>query len=127
MMSKLSLTFLASLTSALLLAGCGQVGPATRPTATQAATVATVSLKPGDTPATVEALTGGKVLLWNAQDCADTCTAVVSVPQPQLTAQGVQAGRHISFEANRDRIRDPDLIYPGQVFVLPELPHEAAP
>ncbi|MGJ8624983.1 MAG: LysM peptidoglycan-binding domain-containing protein [Yoonia sp.] len=24
------------------------------------------------------------------------------------------------FEANRDRIRDPDLIYPGQVFMLPE-------
>lgn len=24
------------------------------------------------------------------------------------------------FEMNRDRIRDPDLIYPGQVFVLPE-------
>ncbi len=24
------------------------------------------------------------------------------------------------FEANRDRIRDPDLIYPGQVFALPE-------
>lgn len=24
------------------------------------------------------------------------------------------------FEANRDRIRDPDLIYPGQVFTLPE-------
>ncbi|WP_375282270.1 LysM peptidoglycan-binding domain-containing protein, partial [Pseudooctadecabacter sp.] len=24
------------------------------------------------------------------------------------------------FEANRDRIRNPDLIYPGQVFVLPE-------
>ena len=23
------------------------------------------------------------------------------------------------FEINRDRIRDPDLIYPGQVFVLP--------
>nr|WP_245218675.1 LysM peptidoglycan-binding domain-containing protein [Rubellimicrobium aerolatum] len=28
------------------------------------------------------------------------------------------------FERNRDRIRDPDLIYPGQVFVLPE---EAGP
>ncbi|MDR9427555.1 MAG: LysM peptidoglycan-binding domain-containing protein [Salibaculum sp.] len=25
------------------------------------------------------------------------------------------------FEANRDRIRDPDLIYPGQVFTLPEV------
>ena len=24
------------------------------------------------------------------------------------------------FEANRDRIRDPDLIYPGQIFTLPE-------
>jgi len=24
------------------------------------------------------------------------------------------------FEANRDKIRNPDLIYPGQVFVLPE-------
>ncbi len=24
------------------------------------------------------------------------------------------------FEANRDRIRDPDLIYPGQVFVIPQ-------
>ena len=24
------------------------------------------------------------------------------------------------FEANRDQIRDPDLIYPGQVFVVPE-------
>jgi nucleoid-associated protein YgaU len=24
------------------------------------------------------------------------------------------------YEANRDLIRDPDLIYPGQVFALPE-------
>ena len=24
------------------------------------------------------------------------------------------------FEANRDKIRDPDLIYPGQVFAVPE-------
>jgi len=24
------------------------------------------------------------------------------------------------FEANRDKIRDPDLIYPGQVFQLPD-------
>ena len=25
------------------------------------------------------------------------------------------------YEANKDQIRDPDLIYPGQIFVLPEL------
>ncbi len=35
-------------------------------------------------------------------------------------------GRGISYttiyQANRDRIRDPDLIYPGQVFNLPDLP-----
>jgi hypothetical protein len=30
------------------------------------------------------------------------------------------------FEANRDLIRDPDLIYPGQVFALPEIVEEAA-
>lgn len=31
-------------------------------------------------------------------------------------------GRHytIIFEANRDQIRDPDLIYPGQIFALPD-------
>lgn len=28
------------------------------------------------------------------------------------------------FEANRDRIRNPDLIYPGQVFLLPEIETE---
>lgn len=28
------------------------------------------------------------------------------------------------FEANRDRIRDPDLIYPGQVFRMPDRPAE---
>ena len=25
------------------------------------------------------------------------------------------------YEANRDQIRDPDLIYPGQIFVLPTI------
>ena len=24
------------------------------------------------------------------------------------------------FEANKDQIRDPDLIYPGQIFTLPD-------
>jgi nucleoid-associated protein YgaU len=26
------------------------------------------------------------------------------------------------FEANKDKIRDPDLIYPGQVFTMPDAP-----
>ncbi len=26
------------------------------------------------------------------------------------------------FEANKDKIKDPDLIYPGQVFTLPKTP-----
>ena len=26
----------------------------------------------------------------------------------------------VIFGANRDKIRDPDLIYPGQIFVLPK-------
>ena len=30
------------------------------------------------------------------------------------------------FEANRDQIRNPDLIYPGQVFVIPEAPDPTA-
>ena len=106
-MSKLSLTLLASLTSALLLAGCGQVAPTiARPVATQAATVATVSLKPGDTPAAVEAMTGGKVLLWNAEGCDDHCTAVVSLTQSKLMAQGLNVGRHISVEANHNRVKN---------------------
>lgn len=29
------------------------------------------------------------------------------------------------YEANRDKIRDPDLIYPGQIFVLPEIEETA--
>lgn len=31
------------------------------------------------------------------------------------------------FEANRDRIRDPNLIYPGQVFLLPQIDAESLP
>ena len=52
--------------------------------------------------------------------------AAVTV-QPGNTLWGISRrnyGRGILyvriFEANRDRIRDPDLIYPGQVFTVPE-------
>jgi nucleoid-associated protein YgaU len=32
--------------------------------------------------------------------------------------QGIQYPK--IYDANRDQIRDPDLIYPGQIFVLPK-------
>ncbi|HSF63961.1 MAG TPA: LysM peptidoglycan-binding domain-containing protein, partial [Paracoccaceae bacterium] len=47
--------------------------------------------------------------------------------QPGFTLWGIAQDRFGSgflyvqvFEANRDQIRDPDLIYPGQVFTLPQ-------
>ena len=47
--------------------------------------------------------------------------------QPGNTLWGISAAQYGEgiqyvkvFEANRDQIRDPDLIYPGQVFTLPE-------
>ncbi|RMH41100.1 MAG: LysM peptidoglycan-binding domain-containing protein, partial [Alphaproteobacteria bacterium] len=53
--------------------------------------------------------------------------------QPGYTLWGISRrsyGRGILyvqiFEANRDQIRDPDLIYPGQIFKVPDLPPEDA-
>ncbi len=57
--------------------------------------------------------------------------SVVTV-QPGATLWGIASDRYGSgfryvqiFEANADRIRDPDLIYPGQVFDLPALEDDA--
>lgn len=57
-----------------------------------------------------------------------TARAPVSVTvQPGFTLWAIAQGQYGDgilyvqvFDANRDRIRDPDLIYPGQVFTLPE-------
>ena len=58
---------------------------------------------------------------------ADFAVAVKTV-QPGATLWAIARERYGDgvlyvqvFEANRDRIRNPDLIYPGQVFVLPEI------
>jgi nucleoid-associated protein YgaU len=47
--------------------------------------------------------------------------------QPGNTLWGISRERYGQgilyvqvFEANRDKIRDPDLIYPGQIFNLPD-------
>ena len=49
--------------------------------------------------------------------------------QPGFTLWGIAQERYGDgvmyvqvFEANRDKIRDPDLIYPGQVFSVPAKP-----
>lgn len=54
-------------------------------------------------------------------------TIATRTVQPGATLWAIAKDRYGSgiayvtvFEANRDRIRDPDLIYPGQVFVLPK-------
>ncbi len=48
--------------------------------------------------------------------------------QPGYTLWGIaegQLGEGVMYvqvyEANKDRIRDPDLIYPGQVFTIPAM------
>jgi hypothetical protein len=53
-------------------------------------------------------------------------TVALRVVQPGNTLWAIARDRYGEpmmyvqvFEANRDRIRDPDLIYPGQLFVLP--------
>ena len=59
--------------------------------------------------------------------------ASVITVQPGYTLWGIATDRYGSgfdyvqiFEANRSQIRDPDLIYPGQVFDLPDAPAAAA-
>lgn len=54
--------------------------------------------------------------------------------QPGFTLWGIAQERYGSgvlyvqvFEANRDKIKDPDLIYPGQVFAVPEGEESPAP
>ena len=68
-----------------------------------------------------------------AQDLAQAVTAasppapVTVTVQPGFTLWGIAQERYGDgvlyvqvFEANRDKIKDPDLIYPGQVFSVPE-------
>lgn len=66
------------------------------------------------------------VLAANAPTDQSTRVAAVTV-QPGSTLWAISREAYGDgilyvrvFEANRDRIRDPDLIYPGQVFTIPE-------
>ncbi|WP_425039384.1 LysM peptidoglycan-binding domain-containing protein [Primorskyibacter sp. S187A] len=62
-----------------------------------------------------------------AQDTESAAPARVLTVQPGNTLWAIARERYGDgvlyvrvFEANRDRIRDPDLIYPGQVFDIPD-------
>ena len=64
--------------------------------------------------------------LAEASDGLDAPLARITV-QPGNTLWGISRDRYGEgiayvrvFDANRDRIRDPDLIYPGQIFDLPD-------
>jgi nucleoid-associated protein YgaU len=76
------------------------------------------------------------------EERAEVAAALGAAPGEALAVRTVQPGHTLwaiardrydeptmyvrVFEANRDRIRDPDLIYPGQVFVLPDMDEEPA-
>ena len=68
-----------------------------------------------------------------AAEGAPSLRASVVTVQPGATLWGIASDRYGSgfryvqiFEANADRIRDPDLIYLGQVFDLPEIENAGA-
>jgi nucleoid-associated protein YgaU len=63
------------------------------------------------------------------ETAADGFAVAVQTVQPGNTLWAIARERYGDgvlyvqvFEANRDRIRNPDLIYPGQIFLLPESP-----
>lgn len=93
--------------------------------------VSEVDADPSDSSGTLDNIgaTQDAVAQTNATEPAPTPPArVVSVTvQPGNTLWGIATERYGDgflfarvFEANTDQIRDPDLIYPGQVFRLPE-------
>jgi nucleoid-associated protein YgaU len=57
---------------------------------------------------------------------AQPVPSIAVTVQPGFTLWGIAAEQFGDgvlyvqvYEANKDKIRDPDLIYPGQVFVIP--------
>lgn len=81
------------------------------------------------TPAPVETAAAPKAPAASQADPAPTPAAqpVTVTVQPGFTLWGIAQERYGDgvlyvqvFEANRDKIKDPDLIYPGQVFSVPE-------
>jgi nucleoid-associated protein YgaU len=93
-----------------------------QPDATEAPDATAVLDQPAETPAAPEAPATAQA------DAVAAAPAPVTVTvQPGFTLWGIAQERYGDgvfyvqvFEANRDKIKDPDLIYPGQVFSVPE-------
>ena len=106
------------------------------PAADAAATTDTATAAHADTAstdttaqATTEAAPAAKVATATetAPETATPAASVTVTVQPGFTLWGIakrQLGQGIMYvqvyEANKDKIKDPDLIYPGQVFTLPK-------
>jgi nucleoid-associated protein YgaU len=107
-------------------------GTATTDTATAASTdTASTDTASTDTTAqaTTEAAPAAKAATATetASETATPAASVTVTVQPGFTLWGIakrQLGQGIMYvqvyEANKDKIKDPDLIYPGQVFTLPQ-------
>ena len=100
-------------------------GAATTDTATDTDTASTDTTA----QATTEAAPAAKVATATetAPETATPAASVTVTVQPGFTLWGIakrQLGQGIMYvqvyEANKDKIKDPDLIYPGQVFTLPQ-------
>ena len=96
-----------------------EAGPVPEPTA-NAATIAPAA------PATPQSTVEPVAVAVATTDPKPTAPVSITV-QPGFTLWGIasqQFGDGVMyvqvFEANKDKIRDPDLIYPGQVFVIPK-------
>jgi len=100
------------------------------PDATSAATAAPVPAVPDAAPE-IPTATAGEDGVASAPSLATPAAPAVRLGlvtvQPGNTLWGIASEQYGAgllyvrvFEANRDRIRDPDLIYPGQVFTVPE-------
>lgn len=101
---------------------------APEPATPEATTTAAAETEPS-VPAPTESASSPDV---PAAPQADPAPAIAAVPvtvtvQPGFTLWGIAQERYGDgvlyvqvFEANRDKIKDPDLIYPGQVFSVPE-------
>ena len=104
-------------------------GTATTDTATAADTASTDTTAQATTEAAPAAkvATATETAPETAPETATPAASVTVTVQPGFTLWGIakrQLGQGIMYvqvyEANKDKIKDPDLIYPGQVFTLPQ-------